>query len=269
MPVEEGSQQTPYPIEHPYVADPILPSLSKRMIPENVHRMLGADLARLGDRLVKEIRPLAPFVHPATLTQYNEFGKRVDRLQTSEGWRKIEEFAVQEVYNSVAFERKHGTYSRTFQFARAIFMTGDCQSRQYCDQLLSRRETLNERSQIICPMGVTDSSARLIELYGTDAMNEELLPRLLTRGPCRAYISGQWMTDRAGGSNVSFTKANAVPDPYILNGFKWFSSAAEGNMTTTANCSHSHASSTNPTIPSRLIGSARLPHLLETIDAAR
>ncbi|OSD08165.1 acyl-CoA dehydrogenase NM domain-like protein [Trametes coccinea BRFM310] len=213
MRVEEGFQQAPYPTEHPYTADPVLPGLLERILPEQ-------DLVRLGDRLVNEIRPLAPLVHPATLTQYDEFGQRVDRLQTSEGWRKIEEFAIQEGYSAPAYEREHGELSRAYQFARTMLMTGDCHV-------------------IMCPMGMTDGSARLIELYGTEAMKREILPRLISRDPSQAYISGQWMTERPGGSDVSLTETYAVPterlptdlgDPYILNGFKWFSSAAEGNM---------------------------------------
>ena len=73
-----------------------------------------------------DIRPLAPLVHSATLVQYNEFGQRVDRLHTSEGWRQLEYFAVKEGYAAVAYERKFGEYSRTFQFARTMVMTGDC-----------------------------------------------------------------------------------------------------------------------------------------------
>jgi alkylation response protein AidB-like acyl-CoA dehydrogenase len=57
-----------------------------------------------------------------------------------------------------------------------------------------------------------------------------------------AYLSGQWMTERPGGSDVSTTETTATPvpapsclstdigAPYILSGFKWFSSAAEGNI---------------------------------------
>lgn len=73
-----------------------------------------------------EIRPLAPLVHSATLTQYNEFGQRVDRLHTSEGWRQLEDFAIREGYSAIPYERKYGEYSRTFQFARNMIMTGDC-----------------------------------------------------------------------------------------------------------------------------------------------
>ncbi|KAI8985025.1 acyl-CoA dehydrogenase NM domain-like protein [Trametes punicea] len=220
MRVEEGFQQPPYPTEHPYAADPVLPGLLKRIVPPAVRSALEVDLMRLGDRLVNEIRPLAPLVHPATLTQYNEFGQRVDRLHTSEGWRKIEHFAISEGYNAIAYEREQGEHSRIFQFARALVMTGDSHV-------------------LICPMGMTDGTMRLIELYGTDMMKADIFPRFLSRDPATAYMSGQWMTERPGGSDVSLTETMAVPterlptdlgEPYILNGFKWFSSAAEGNM---------------------------------------
>lgn len=109
----------------------------------SIRKTLETDLVRLGDVLVDgtssskyaarlffmpcitDIRPLAPLVQPAILTQYDEFGRRVDRLHTSEGWRKIEEFAIKEGYNAVAYEREYGEHSRTFQFARTLIMTGD------------------------------------------------------------------------------------------------------------------------------------------------
>ncbi len=110
---------------------------------QSVRNTLETDLVRLGDVLadgslsleyaarlffmsfITEIRPLAPLVQPATLTQYDEFGRRVDRLHTSEGWRKIEEFTIKEGYNAVAYEREYGEHSRIFQFARTLIMTGD------------------------------------------------------------------------------------------------------------------------------------------------
>ena len=65
-------------------------------------------------------------MQPAKLVQYNEFGRRIDRLETSEGWRAIERFCITEGYSAVAYERKFGEHSRTFQFARTFLMTGDC-----------------------------------------------------------------------------------------------------------------------------------------------
>ncbi|RPD55029.1 hypothetical protein L227DRAFT_588665 [Lentinus tigrinus ALCF2SS1-6] len=175
MRVEDGFQPKPYIVEHPYLDDPVLPSLLERILPQAVNHELSEDLTRLGHVLVEEIRPLAPLVHAATLTQYNEFGQRVDRLHTSKGWRQLKTFAVREGYTAIAFERKYGEHSRTFQLARATW-------------------------SIVCPMGMTDGAARL---------------------------------------NVSLTETTASPTartstdlgpPYILDGLKWFSSAAEGNI---------------------------------------
>jgi hypothetical protein len=59
------------------------------------------------------------------LTQYDEWGQRVDRLYTSEGWRALEAFAVREGYVATAFEKKYHEHSRTVMFARNIIMTGD------------------------------------------------------------------------------------------------------------------------------------------------
>lgn len=79
----------------------------------------------------------------------------------------------------------------------------------------------------------------MIELFGTERMKKELFPRFLSHDLATACISGQWMTERPGGSDVSQTETVAVPTqpvdtdlgaPYILDGFKWFSSAAEGHM---------------------------------------
>lgn len=79
----------------------------------------------------------------------------------------------------------------------------------------------------------------VLELFGTEMMKKELLPRFVSRDPATAFLSGQWMTERPGGSDVSLTETRATPteplatdlgSPYLLNGFKWFSSAAEGNM---------------------------------------
>jgi len=61
-----------------------------------------------------------------------------------------------------------------------------------------------------------------------------------SRDPNLAFTAGQFMTERPGGSDVSQTETVARPiDPrnsdkpgsqYILNGFKWFSSATDGEV---------------------------------------
>jgi hypothetical protein len=73
-----------------------------------------------------EIRPLAPLVLPATLTQYNQWGQRIDDLQTSEGWGKLKEAGIRGGFVSNAYKRNEfREHSRTFSFAKIMLMTGD------------------------------------------------------------------------------------------------------------------------------------------------
>ncbi|GFS60889.1 acyl-CoA dehydrogenase family member 11, partial [Nephila pilipes] len=56
---------------------------------------------------------------------------------------------------------------------------------------------------------------------------------LFSRDSEKFWTSGQWMTERRGGSDVAnSTETVAVPenDFYRLYGYKWFSSATDSNM---------------------------------------
>ncbi|KAF7371124.1 Acyl-CoA dehydrogenase NM domain-like protein [Mycena sanguinolenta] len=220
MRVEDIFHQPPPPNEHPCWEDPVLPSVLKRILPESVLQAIEPDLTRLGHDLINIVRPLAAQVRLPTITHYNAWGERIDLLQTSEGWRTLKNLAVKEGYISNAYERKYHEYSRVYMFAKCMMMTGDFHV-------------------IMCPFGMTDGAARLIELFGNERMKDEILPRLISRDPADSYLCGQWMTESPGGSDVSRTETKATPTTtsstdlgaaYLLDGFKWFSSAAEGNM---------------------------------------
>lgn len=77
---------------------------------------------------------------------------------------------------------------------------------------------------------------------------ENAFSHLTSRDPAYAWTSGQWMTERTGGSDVSLTETTAVYEPspetklaskteniplgpWSINGFKWFSSATDSRMT--------------------------------------
>lgn len=66
-------------------------------------------------------------MQPPTLTQYDQWGRRIDKLQTSEGWRKMKEIVVREGLVAIPHERKHGEYSRIHAFAKYFIMSGDSQ----------------------------------------------------------------------------------------------------------------------------------------------
>src|SRR5262249_18553499 len=60
---------------------------------------------------------------------------------------------------------------------------------------------------------------------------------LTHRDPAQAWTSGQWMTERSGGSDVGQSLTRAVPEvggaSFRLHGTKWFTSATTSEMTLT------------------------------------
>lgn len=73
------------------------------------------------------VRDLASRASPPTLVQYNQWGERVDDLQTSEAWRDLKELAQREGIPGVFYERKYGEYSRVYGFAKVLLLVADSQ----------------------------------------------------------------------------------------------------------------------------------------------
>ncbi|KAJ3047381.1 hypothetical protein HK097_011578, partial [Rhizophlyctis rosea] len=111
-------------------------------------------------------------------------------------------------------------------------------------------------ANVTCPSAMTDGAARLlrIQLDKPDLTPNERLAfqraytHLTSRDPSKAWTSGQWMTERPGGSDIRNTEtfATLLPTPsstpshdsestlvgpYSITGFKWFSSATDSQMT--------------------------------------
>lgn len=98
---------------------------------------------------------------------------------------------------------------------------------------------------------MTDGAARLLSrhLEGDSEQHKvfrKTFTNLTSRDPSKAWTSGQWMTERTGGSDVRGTETIAIPidtqdkamdahgnllGSHSISGFKWFSSATDSNMT--------------------------------------
>ena len=88
-----------------------------------------------------------------------------------------------------------------------------------------------------CPLAMTDGAAStLVSSDQTLPEVKKALSRLTSRDPKVFWTSGQWMTEKRGGSDVQAgTETTATPIPenagwYNLNGYKWFSSATDSDM---------------------------------------
>lgn len=74
------------------------------------------------------VRDLTSRASPPTLVQYNQWGERVDDLQTSEAWRHLKELAQREGLPGIFYERKYGEYSRIYGFAKVFLLLADSQN---------------------------------------------------------------------------------------------------------------------------------------------
>ena len=59
------------------------------------------------------------------MVQYDQWGRRVDELQTSEGWRGLKAKMQEEGAIGIFFERKYGEFSRVYGFMKEFLATGD------------------------------------------------------------------------------------------------------------------------------------------------
>jgi alkylation response protein AidB-like acyl-CoA dehydrogenase len=78
---------------------------------------------------------------------------------------------------------------------------------------------------------MTDGAATAIKASGNRQLIERVLPHFLSRDASSFWLSGQWMTETTGGSDVGNTETVARQDAdgqWRLHGRKWFSSAVVG-----------------------------------------
>jgi alkylation response protein AidB-like acyl-CoA dehydrogenase len=145
---------------------------------------------------------------------------------------------------AIPYEGDYGSYARLYQFVKYHLWTGS-------------------NVFVTCPSAMSDGAAKLLGRYafgeqiGDDRQRvfREAYRNLTSRQVGRAWTSGQWMTERSGGSDVrgtetvatllppaSFandgdemigdTDAQGMPlGPWRIDGFKWFSSATDADMT--------------------------------------
>ena len=59
------------------------------------------------------------------MVQYDQWGKRIDDLQTSEGWRGLKAKMQEEGAIGIPFERKYGEFSRVYGSMKQFIAIGD------------------------------------------------------------------------------------------------------------------------------------------------
>ena len=215
---DEFHQEGPR-LDNQYESDAVLREYLRWRLPAAMAREIEPELARLGARAVTDLLALdaAAEADPPRHVPFDAWGRRVDRIDVSDAWRALDRVSAEEGIVATAYERAHGAWSRVHQMAKLYLFHPS--SATYS-----------------CPLAMTDGAARFLELHG-DARTREAYERLTSRDPSRFWTSGQWMTERAGGSDVSTTttvaRAGERAGAYRLYGAKWFTSATTSQMAIT------------------------------------
>jgi putative acyl-CoA dehydrogenase len=210
--------QTAPTLGNQYTDDPALREYLAWKLPGSVLAGIEPSLLRLGARTVLDVLAAGDDAEarPPRHVPYDAWGRRIDRIDVADGWHILDRIAAEEGLVAIGYERAHGAWSRVDQFARLYLYAPS--SATYS-----------------CPLAMTDGAARCLELYADDALRDHALPHLTSRDPSQFWTSGQWMTERTGGSDVSGTStiARCEDGEYRLYGTKWFTSATTAQMALT------------------------------------
>jgi putative acyl-CoA dehydrogenase len=205
-------------LSNQYEADQLLQQYLAQTLPPSVLGAIESELQRMGERAVSDIWKLgkeAEKILPVHIP-YDPWGRRIDEIETSSAWKQLDAISAQEGLVAIAYRRAYAEYSRIFQFTKLFLFHPSS-------------------GMYTCPLAMTDGAARLLEVYGDQALKERAFPRLTSTDPELFWTSGQWMTERTGGSDVSGTStvARVKEGQWELFGDKWFTSATTSQMAMT------------------------------------
>lgn len=211
--------QDPPALGNQYDDDRVLRSYLSRALPPDLREAITPSLREMGElaggRLYR--MQLEDRLNEPTLTQWDPWGRRVDAIELTPLWREAARLACEHGVVAAAYDRAHGPWARVHQFALVYLF--DASTDVYT-----------------CPLAMTDGAAKTLLVHGNQPLIERAVSRLTSRDPASAWTSGQWMTERTGGSDVGLTEtiARAQDDgTFRLHGTKWFTSATTSQMALT------------------------------------
>ncbi|KAK1760536.1 hypothetical protein QBC47DRAFT_367412 [Echria macrotheca] len=224
--------------------DVSLNRIVKLFLPHSLLEAVGPEIAELGEQVLSQ--EIFDWITDSEKNQpylrgsgRDAFGKPKSELVVGEGWRKLQEFGFKKGVVALNYDSDYGEYTRLVQFTRCHLWEGSC-------------------ANTLCPAAMQDGAARLLQRHlnaGSRPADHRVFrnayDHLTSRDPSKTWTSGQWMTERTGGSDVSQTETVATYDPYpdgstvprasaeedlplgpwSISGFKWFSSATDSQMT--------------------------------------
>ena len=163
-------------------------------------------LARLVDR------------NPPALEHRDRFGNDVDNIIYHPAYREMEKIGFEDFkMHAMCHAPGHFGLDRPApQAAKYVF--------QY---LISQSEF-----GMMCPLSITDATIHVLNVSASTELKNYLLPKMLSTDLSQLWKGTQFMTERAGGSDVSSleTTAREKDGVWRLYGDKWFASHTDAQI---------------------------------------
>ncbi|KAF4241550.1 hypothetical protein CNMCM6805_003824 [Aspergillus fumigatiaffinis] len=236
---DRGSFTIPEPLQNTYTTDANLHRLLSWYLPSSTYQSIQSNLTQLGEEAISpQIREWSADAerHQPYVKGYNVWGQRYDydRLITSEGWKQLSRWGARHGVVALGYDSSYGASRRLVQYT--------------VNYLYGPSSGLTS-----CPVAMTDGAALILSQqlqqhsFPEDHPFRVVFNHLTSRNE-DFWTSGQWMTERAGGSDVQNTETWATHDPlpastsndnplgtlgegeYSISGFKFFSSATDANV---------------------------------------
>jgi len=210
--------QIPPSLGNQYESDPLLREYLARTLPDELSARFEPEYRELGEQSGGELYQLAleDLEREPVHTSWDAWGNRIDHVEVTEVWKRAQVLAAEHGLVAAGYDRELGPYARIHQHAL-----------NYLTQA-----SLDVYS---CPLAMTDGAAATLLASGNESLIDRAVPKLLSRDPKVMWTSGQWMTERTGGSDVGQTEtvARQEGDAWKLYGTKWFTSATSADMALT------------------------------------
>lgn len=203
-----------------YDIDPSLPGLLRLYLDGELMEHLEPHFRRLGELAGGRLDELAEAAdkHAPKLHSRDRFGRDAEWVEFHPAYREMEQIAFADF----------GIHAATH---RAGVLGWDAPLPHLAKYALQYLFVQAEFG-LMCPISVTDTSAYLVERYASESVKQAFLPGMLSQDMGKLLKSAQFMTEKAGGSDVGNSELLAQPDGDVwrLHGEKWFCSCADADV---------------------------------------
>ena len=170
---------------------------------ESLGEMCGNRLLELADLSER---------NPPVLRQRDRYGRDEESVEYHPAYKSMEEIAYS----------RYGIHAMSYRPGVLGWPTKLPPIAKYVFQYVFSQTEFG----LMCPVNIAGSSSELIRRYGTDELRARFVDRMLSQNMDELFRAAQFMTEKAGGSDVGAAELVAVREGenWRLWGEKWFCS---------------------------------------------